>query len=142
MLGAAGAAWLAGLADRAVTLLDEARAATSDPATLVEIDEREGRIAVRRGPVMRGHAILTAAAGRADPERAVTMLAEAAFACFCAGNPAEMLSAASRACATLPGKASARARFLAATAAGMARSRNGTSRRSASAGPIRLPPAP
>ena len=121
LLEAAGAAWLAGLADRAVTLLDEARAATSDPAKQVEIDQLEGHIATRRGPVMRGHAILTAAAGRADPERAVTMLAEAAFACFCAGNPAGMRSAASRASAALPGKASVRARFLAATAAGMAR---------------------
>ena len=34
---AAEAAWLGGLADRAVALLDEARALTSDPAELVEI---------------------------------------------------------------------------------------------------------
>ena len=97
LLEAAEAGWLAGLADRAVTLLDEARAATGDPARLVGIDQLAGHIAIRRGPVMRGHAILTAAAGRADPERAVTMLAEAAFACFYAGNPAEMLSVAERA---------------------------------------------
>ena len=66
---------------------------------------------------MRGHAILTAAAERADPERAVAMLAEAASACFYAGNPAEMLSAAERARAALPENPSARARFLAAIAA-------------------------
>jgi len=71
--------------------------------------------------VMRGHAILTAAAGRADPERAVAMLAEAAFACFLAGDPAEMLSVAERARSLLPENASARARFLATTAVGMAR---------------------
>ncbi len=70
---------------------------------------------------MLGHAILTAAAEQADPERAVTMLAEAANACFYAGNPAEMLAVAERARATLPAGASVRARFLAAMAAGMAR---------------------
>ena len=118
---AAEAAWLGGLADRAVALLDEARALTSDPAKLVEIAGLAGHIATRRGPVMRGHAILTAAAERADPERAVTMLAEAASACFYAGNPAEMLAVAERARAALPANASVRARFLAAMAVGMAR---------------------
>ncbi len=70
---------------------------------------------------MRGHAILTAAAERADPERAVAMLAEAAIACFYAGDPAQMLSAAERAGQKLPASPSVRARFLAAMAAGMAR---------------------
>ena len=118
---AAEAAWLAGLADRAATLLGQARAATGDPGRLAQIDQLAGHIAVHRGPVMRGHAILTAAAGRADPERAVAMLAEAAFACFLAGDPAEMLSVAERARSLLPENSSARARFLAATAVGMAR---------------------
>jgi DNA-binding CsgD family transcriptional regulator len=118
---AAEAAWLAGLADQAVALLDEARAVTSDPVMLVEIAALAGHIATRRGPVMRGHAILTAAAERADPERAVSMLAEAANACFYAGNPAGMLVAAERAHAALPANASVRARFMAAMAAGMAR---------------------
>lgn len=118
---AAETGWLAGLTGRAVTLLDEARAAASDPATLVEIDELSGHIATRCGPVMRGHAILMAAAGKADPERAVAMLAEAAFASLYAGNPAEMLAAAKRAQAVLPANPSPRARFLAAMAAGMAR---------------------
>jgi DNA-binding CsgD family transcriptional regulator len=117
----AEAGWLAGFTNRAVVLLGEARAATSDPVTLVEIDELTGRIATRCGPVMRGHAILTAAAERADPERAVAMLAEAAVACFYAGNPAEMLSVAERARDKLPASPSIRARFLAEMAAGMAR---------------------
>jgi DNA-binding CsgD family transcriptional regulator len=115
------AAWLAGLADRALSLLDQARAAVGDPARLAEIDHLAGLIATRRGPVMRGHAILTAAAERADPERAVAMLAEAAFTCFLAGNPAEMSSVAERARALLPPNASVRVRFLAAIAVGMAR---------------------
>jgi DNA-binding CsgD family transcriptional regulator len=118
---AAGAGWLAGLADRAVVLLDEARAAAADPQAVVEIDQLRGHIAARRGPVMRGHAILTAAAGQADPERAVVMLAEAANACFYAGNPAEMLVVAERARALLPRGASPRASFLAGITAGMAR---------------------
>jgi DNA-binding CsgD family transcriptional regulator len=115
------AAWLAGLADRAVSLLDQARAATGEPGRLAVIDELAGLIATRRGPVMRGHAILTAAAERADPERAVAMLAEASLACFLAGDPAEMLSVAERARALLPEDASVRARFLAAICLGMAR---------------------
>jgi DNA-binding CsgD family transcriptional regulator len=118
---AAEAAWLAGLAERAVLLLDEARASTSDPARLVEIDRLAGHIATRRGPVMRGHAILTGAAERADPERAAEMLSEAANACFYAGNPVEMLAAAERARAVLPEEPSLRARFMSAAALGMAR---------------------
>ncbi len=112
--------WLAGFTDRADKLLGEARASTEDPATLVEIDELAGHIATRCGPVMRGHAILSAAAERADPERAVAMLAEAAFACLYAGNPAQMLSVAERAQRLLPTRASQRARFLASMSAGMA----------------------
>jgi DNA-binding CsgD family transcriptional regulator len=113
--------WLAGFTDRAITLLGEARASASDPVTLVEIDELAGHIATRCGPVMRGHAILTAAAKRADPERAVAMLADAAYACFYAANPAEGLAVAERARERLPAGASVRARFLAEMTDGMAR---------------------
>jgi DNA-binding CsgD family transcriptional regulator len=118
---AADAAWLAGLTGQAVALCDEARESTGDPGRLVEIDQLAGRIATRCGPVMEGFAILTEAAGRADAERAVAMLAEAAFACLVAGNTAEMLSVAERARARLPGSPSVRARFLAAITTGMAR---------------------
>jgi len=118
---AAEAGWLAGFTDRAVALLGEAREAARDPVTLVEIDQLAGHIATRCGPVMRGHAILTQAAGRADPERAVAMLADAAWACFYAANPAEGLAVAERARERLPAGASARARFLAAMTDGMAR---------------------
>jgi DNA-binding CsgD family transcriptional regulator len=113
--------WLAGQTGRAVALLDEARALAGDPRTRVEIDRLAGHIAALRGPVMRGHAILTAAAGDADPEQAVVMLAEAASACLYAGNPAEMLPVAERAWAALPASPSVRARFLAGMALGMAR---------------------
>jgi len=116
----AEAAWLAGFTGRAVALLEEARAETSDPVTLVYIDELSGHIATRRGPVMRGHAILTSAAERAEPERAVAMFAEAALACLYAGKPAEMLAAARGAIDRLPAAPSVRARFLAHMSAGMA----------------------
>ncbi len=118
---AAEAGWLGGLADRAVSLLQESRSSTGDEDVPIEIDQLAGQIALRCGPVMRGHAILTAASARAAPEQAVAMLAEAAVACFYAGNTAEMLSVAERARAQLPADASVRARFLAATAIGMAR---------------------
>jgi DNA-binding CsgD family transcriptional regulator len=118
---AAEASWHGGLADRATGLLREARTQTEDPATLLDVDELAGRIATRRGPMMRGHAILTEVAELADPERAVALLAEAAAACFYAGNPAEMLSVAERAWTQVPDDASPRTRFLAASAVGMAR---------------------
>jgi DNA-binding CsgD family transcriptional regulator len=117
----AEAAWLAGFTDRAVALLDEARDATSDPVTLVDVDELRGHIATRCGPVMAGYTILTAAAETTDAVRAVAMLAEAALACLLGGNPAEMLAVAERAHALLPARPSRRTQFLAATAVGMAR---------------------
>jgi DNA-binding CsgD family transcriptional regulator len=126
LCAAAEASWHAGLAERAVALLDEARASNADPDTALDIDELSGHIATRRGAVMRGHAILTAAAERADPERGVAMLAEAVAACFYAGNPTEMLAVAERAWTRLPQNASPRTRFLATIALGMARVVEGT----------------
>jgi DNA-binding CsgD family transcriptional regulator len=121
VFAAAQESWHAGSTRHAVALLDEARAATHARASLLEIGGLAGRIASRQGPVMRGHAILTAAAEHADPERAIAMLAEATGACFYAGNPAEMLVVAQRAWDLLPDGASARTRFLASSAIGIAR---------------------
>ena len=118
---AAEASWNAGLADRSVALLDETRSCTDDPVTLLDVDELAGRIAVRRGPVMRGHDILVQAAGRAGGERGAAMLAEAAVACFYAGRPREMLSAAERGHAALPAQASVPTQLAAGAAVGMAR---------------------
>jgi len=120
LLEAAEAGWNAGLADRAGALLEEAAACTTDPATGVAIDHLSGHITARRGPVMRAYEILTAAATRADPDRAVVMLAEAVAAAFAAGKPAEMLWAAERAHAALTDDASVRSRFMAEIALGMA----------------------
>lgn len=92
----ADAAWLAGLGDRAAALLKEAGARTRDERLGVMVDHLAGRIALRRGPPMTGHAILTRAAERADPETAVVMHAEAAGACFVAGAASEMARSAAR----------------------------------------------
>ncbi len=121
LLDSAEAGWLAGFTDRAVALLEEARATTSDRTTLIDINELTGHIATRCGPVMLGHAILTQTASKTDQERAVTILAEAALACLFAGNAAEMLAVAERIHAVLPAHPSPRAQFQAAMAAGMAR---------------------
>jgi DNA-binding CsgD family transcriptional regulator len=121
LLAAAETAWHAGFAERAGALLEEARASTADADAVVAIDQLSGHITIRRGPVMRGYEILTAAAARADPDRAVAMLAEAVVACFAAGKPADMLSAAQRAEAALTDGTSIRSRFMAETALGMAR---------------------
>lgn len=120
LLQAADSSWEGGLPERALELLDELRVTAPVPATLVDADHLAGHIATRRGPVMTGHAILVAAAEQAEPEQAVAMLAEAAAACFYAGNPAEMVAAAERAQALLAPGAPARTHFLAATALGMA----------------------
>ena len=108
-----------------MSLLAESRASTGERGVLIAIDQLNGEIALRRGPVMRGHEILTAAAADAAPEQAVAMLTEAAVACFYAGDTAEMLSVAEQAPARLPVDASVRARFLAASAIGMAADRRG-----------------
>ena len=121
LLQAAQAGWLAGLADHAVSLLSEARATTGDAETTVEVDRLAGHIATLRGPVMRGHEILTTAAERTDGVRAAEMLAEAALACFYAGKPREMVAVAELARSRLPADATVRARFMSATAFGMAR---------------------
>jgi DNA-binding CsgD family transcriptional regulator len=121
VFAAAQESWHAGFAARAVTLLDQARASSPTGAGSLEVDELAGHIATRQGPVMRGHAILTRAAEHAQPEHAVAMLAEATAACFHAGNPAEMLAVAERAWNLVADCTSARARFLASIAIGMAR---------------------
>ncbi|MET0685757.1 MAG: LuxR C-terminal-related transcriptional regulator, partial [Solirubrobacteraceae bacterium] len=117
---AAETAWLAGLATRASALLDEARETTAAPDLRVRIDRLAGEIAVRRGPVMRGHAMLVATAARAEPDAAVAMLADAGCACLYAGEAEQMLATAERAAALADGGVSPRSRFLASASLGMA----------------------
>ncbi len=121
LLESARSCWHAGRPERAQALLDEARASSDDPQAGLDADELAGYIAVRRGPVMSGHAVLAGASVRAAPERAVAMLAEASLACFYAGSPAGMLAAAEGAVERMPPDAGDRTRFIAECAIGMAR---------------------
>ena len=122
---AAEAAWLAGLADRALRLIEEGRESIADDALALRLEHLAGQIVVRRGPVMRGYEIFTAAAERAGPEEAIEMLAEAAEACFLAAEPKEVVAMAERAQARLRPGASVRARFLVAISLGMAETLRG-----------------
>ena len=123
LAAAAEDAWLAGFASRAVELLEEARALAADDRLLVQIDSLRGQIAIRRGPVMEGYAILVAAAERvstATPDIAISLLADAVDACFYAGDVAEMTRTARRLPALVTPDISPRARFLASMATGIA----------------------
>jgi len=113
---AAETAWIGGAPERARGLLDEAAALEPLP----RIDALRGEIATRRGPVMEGYELLLSAAERAEPSRAVYMLAEAADACFYSGAAPKMLAAAERAAALVDGTEGPAA-FYAAVARGAAR---------------------
>ncbi|HEY7075199.1 MAG TPA: helix-turn-helix transcriptional regulator, partial [Solirubrobacteraceae bacterium] len=78
---AAEATWLAGDADRALALLDEATPLTADAA----VPHLRGRILARHGPIPEAVRVLRDAAdgiAGSDPARASEMLAEAAYAGF------------------------------------------------------------
>ena len=123
MYAAADAAWLGGLADRAVALLDQSARHVPDPGLAVAIEHLRGHIAIHRGPVTEGQQILLAAAEHAasvDPERAVVMLAEAAYASFTVGDAATMLVAADRAASLAPSDLNGRIAFFALITRGMA----------------------
>jgi DNA-binding CsgD family transcriptional regulator len=110
-------AWLAGQAERARTLLDEAALLAPNP----RIEYLRGDIAARSGPVMDGYALLVEAAERAEPEAAVLMLCEAVDACLYAGATERMLAAADRAKELVEAGADGQAPFYAAIAEGASR---------------------
>jgi DNA-binding CsgD family transcriptional regulator len=123
LLAGADAAWLAGDAGRALALLDDARAHTPTAALMADIDHLRGQVALRRGPVTDGYALLVGAAAQiadTDPEQAVVILAEAAYGCFYTGDATAMMSAAERAVTLARRAGSRRATFFAAMAQGMA----------------------
>ena len=97
---AAENAWLAGRAERALELLAEAKKLAHGAEHRVDIENLSGHIAMRRGSVTQGYAILTAAAEAiegVDRLKAIRILADAALSSFGAGHPADTLAAASRA---------------------------------------------
>ena len=123
LLAGAGAAWMAGDAERALGQLDKARAHEPTAGLAARIDHLRGQVALRRGPVSEGYPLLVGAAARIadlDPEEAVVILAEAAYGCFYTGDAAAMTSAAERALALAVRADSERATFFSAMANGMA----------------------
>jgi len=120
---AANAAWLAGLADRAVSLIDQAALLGPEPRFLASLEHLRGHIAVRRGATEDGRRILVAAADLAstvDPPSAVVMLAEAVNACFYAGDAAAMRDLADRILPAAAACQDARSEFFATMSRGMA----------------------
>jgi DNA-binding CsgD family transcriptional regulator len=123
LYSSADAAWLGGLADRAVALLDQADRHVPPADLAIEIQHLRGHIAIHRGPVAEGQEILLAAAERAvpiDPERAVVMLAEVAYASFYAGDARAMRLAAERAASLSPPDPNGRIAFFTLITRGMA----------------------
>ncbi|HEX3802816.1 MAG TPA: AAA family ATPase [Solirubrobacteraceae bacterium] len=125
LVHAAEAAWDAGAGDQARALLDQSRATrAADRRTAFAIERLAGRIAVSHGPVMQGHAILTAAASElaAEPggaEEAVVLLADAAVACFLATDAEALATTAASVEAFLPAAPSPAIQLLAATISGI-----------------------
>jgi DNA-binding CsgD family transcriptional regulator len=100
LLSAADAAWLAGRAQLALSLLGEVLERCAEPRLRADALHLRGRAAAQIGPVMHGHDLLVEAASQieaTDPAMAVMMLAEAADTCVYAGQPRQMLAAAERA---------------------------------------------
>ena len=123
LLEGAEAAWSAGLGDRALSLIGQIGGLAATEGTVLRADHLAGRIAARQGPVMRGHEILLRAADRAapaEPELAVSILAEAVDACFYAGDARQMERTARRIDDLVGAGSSERSRFLAELSAGMA----------------------
>jgi tetratricopeptide (TPR) repeat protein len=122
LYAAADAAWLGGLADRAVALLDQAGRPVPAADLAVAIDHLRGHIAAWSGSITTAQEILLATAERAapiDPERAVEILAEVVAASSYAGDVATMRLAAKRATSLLRPDASRRTTFLALLVQGM-----------------------
>jgi ATP/maltotriose-dependent transcriptional regulator MalT len=100
LLAGADAAWLAGLPETALTLLDEARAQTDDARRRAEIDHLHGRILLRTGSLPVSHDLFVSAAeemAAIDPVWACRTLAEAADALSYAGDGPRMLHTVQRA---------------------------------------------
>ena len=123
LYAAADAAWIGGLAERAVALLDQVSRHVPDPDLAVAIEHLRGHIAWQRGSISAAQEILLAAAERAapiDPDRAVEMLAEVVAASNYAGDAATMRLAAERAASLLRPDAERRTTFLALLVQGVA----------------------
>ena len=99
MLGAGESAWLAGQPRRADALLEKAAVLATDRATLAEIDDLRGNLALLSGSLEEGREMLLRAAElseTSDPDAAVMRLADVISGCFYQCNTAGALAAADR----------------------------------------------
>ena len=95
-----------------------------EPALTARVRHLRGHVATQRGPIADAPSLFVEAAegiADADPELAVTMLADAAVANLYAGDTPAIASVAARAGELAEGLDSDRARFFAAMAEGLAR---------------------
>jgi DNA-binding CsgD family transcriptional regulator len=99
MLGAGESAWLAGQPRRADALLEKAAALATDRATLAQIDDLRGNLALLTGSLDAGRAMLLRAAElseSSDPDATVMRLADVIYGCFSECNTASAIAAADR----------------------------------------------
>jgi DNA-binding CsgD family transcriptional regulator len=125
---AADAAWLSGDARRALELLDDTLANSTDRGLRAEALHLRGQVTAHTGPVMVAHKILVEAADEieaSDPRKAAVMRAEAADACVYAGRAEMMLATAQRAWELLPENSDERSRAFVRLALGTALIYNG-----------------
>lgn len=122
-LAGADAAWLAGAADRALSLLELVGHEDPNGSPAVAAEHLRGHIALRQGPLAHARELLVDAAARtegSDPERALLMLAEAAEASLYAGDAKAMAMIGASALRLVAHTTSARAAFFGRVAAGIA----------------------
>jgi DNA-binding CsgD family transcriptional regulator len=97
LFAAADSAWLAGQAERAGSLLTEARSGAEDARLQVEIEALSGQIALSQGAVEAGYRMVRSAAAQLvgyDRLRAIQLLAYATLTGFGGGRLADMLATA------------------------------------------------
>jgi DNA-binding CsgD family transcriptional regulator len=117
------AAWLAGLTERSITLLDRALAAEPGAVVRARIQEVRGAVETRSGSLDSGVATLLAAAEEVrvtDPDAAIRLLADAVNACFYLVDPVTAMRAATAVEALLGSATDPRSRLLGSMASGMA----------------------
>ena len=97
LAGAATCAWLAGDAEQAVRLLEQATPLAESPDLRCDIEALLGHIAIRQGDVDRGQQILVAAATAIkdhDRLKAIRLLGDACISAYGFGHPEQRLAAA------------------------------------------------
>jgi DNA-binding CsgD family transcriptional regulator len=124
----AEAAWLAGLTEKAVHLLDRALACGPEPLLRAHIHELRGAVETRCGSLENALSTLVEAAQEvrpADVDTAVRLYADAIHVSFYLGDPASAMRASRAIESMLDSCAHAGARFLGSMASGMALVLNG-----------------